>query len=162
MKTDTDEYDFQTVQGRPIDDVIAYINEKIIREPDASVYIGVDSKVKAKSTYYAIVIGMRFPGKGVHIVHADKYGPRRGKKDYPQRLQQEIDYAVDVGLYLNAHLSKPVEVHVDINPNPIHGSYQRYNYATGYLRGTGLPFETKPNAFMAMRAADYLTYTDRY
>ena len=162
IQTETEKYEFQKVDGTVIDDVIEYIHEQIIYAPNAQVYLGVDSKVKATKTYYAIVIGIYFPGKGAHIIHAKKFGPKHNKDSIQQRLRQEVDYAVDVGLYLSNHLSRGVTVHVDISPNPKNKSNFTYNYANGYLKGTGLPFAVKPDAFMAMRAADFLTYADRY
>lgn len=163
VKTEKHEYRFRTVEGDRIDDVVDYIIKKTLTHPDSSVYVGVDSKVKSKSTYYAIVIGIRYPGKGVHIIYAEKHGRKFSKADVEQRLWLEVEYAVDLGLYLRDRLSKPVTVHIDINPNPSHLSNKLYAASTGWLKGTGLPYATKPHAVMAMRAADFLTYAnDRY
>lgn len=159
MKTETESYQFQKVTGEKIEDAVKYINDHVLHVPDAEVYLGVDSKVRKADTYYAIVIGIYTPGKGAHIIHADKYGPRLpGIKNMPERLRNEVNYAVDVGIYLSTRLSRNIMVHVDINPDPKHDSNIVHRYAVGYLTGSGLPNAVKPDAFMAMRAADFLTY----
>jgi predicted RNase H-related nuclease YkuK (DUF458 family) len=50
---------------------------------------------------------------------------------------------------------REVEVHLDINPNEMHGSSCVINEAVGYIRGVCnvVPF-VKPNAFAASYAAD--------
>jgi predicted RNase H-related nuclease YkuK (DUF458 family) len=66
-------------------------------------------------------------------------------------------------LYLKLHdvlEDREVEVHLDINPNEIHGSSCVINEATGYIRGmcNVIPM-VKPKAFAASYAADrYKSY----
>ena len=52
---------------------------------------------------------------------------------------------------------RDVEVHLDINPNEMHGSNCVINEAIGYIRGTCnvIPM-VKPQAFAASYAADRL------
>jgi len=52
-----------------------------------------------------------------------------------------------------------VEVHLDINPNEMHGSSCVINEATGYIRGmcNVVPM-VKPNAFAASYCADRLKH----
>jgi predicted RNase H-related nuclease YkuK (DUF458 family) len=61
-------------------------------------------------------------------------------------------------LYLKLHdvlEEREVEVHLDINPNEMHGSSCVINEATGYIRGmcNVIPM-VKPKAFAASYAAD--------
>lgn len=156
------EFNFTTIRRKPIEDIGKYLNEYLLYRPDSEVYVGVDSKVKSTHTLYAIVIGIRNPGKGVHMIICEKKGAKYGKKDVERKLQQEIQYAVEVGVILNKLIERKVTIHVDINPKPEHRSFRTKGYAKGYLEGTGLPYALKPDSFMAMRAADYITYTDRY
>jgi predicted RNase H-related nuclease YkuK (DUF458 family) len=66
-------------------------------------------------------------------------------------------------LYLKLHdvlEDRELEVHLDINPNEIHGSSCVINEATGYIRGmcNVIPM-VKPKAFAASYAADrYKSY----
>jgi predicted RNase H-related nuclease YkuK (DUF458 family) len=52
-------------------------------------------------------------------------------------------------------IDRDVEVHLDINPNEVHGSNCVMNEAIGYIRGTCnvIPM-VKPRAFAASYAAD--------
>jgi predicted RNase H-related nuclease YkuK (DUF458 family) len=66
-------------------------------------------------------------------------------------------------LYLKLHdvlEDRDVEVHLDINPNEVHGSSCVINEATGYIKGmcNVIPM-VKPKAFAASYAADrYKSY----
>jgi predicted RNase H-related nuclease YkuK (DUF458 family) len=52
---------------------------------------------------------------------------------------------------------RPVEVHLDINPNEMHGSSCVVQQAIGYIRGTcNVVPMVKPDAFAASYAADRL------
>lgn len=54
-------------------------------------------------------------------------------------------------------VDRPVEVHLDINPNELHGSSCVVQQAIGYIRGTcNVVPMVKPNAFAASYAADRL------
>lgn len=155
-------FQFRTVEGVAIDKISDYIIDKMIHNPDGRVYIGCDSKVKDKSTQYVLVVVIRYPGKGAHVVYATKRGKKFGKADMEQRLWEEVGYAVNLGLYLRDKMSYPIEVHIDISPNAKDRSHKLFKAATGWLAGTGLPHQAKPFAFAAMRAADMLTRHNRY
>jgi len=65
-------------------------------------------------------------------------------------------------LYLKLHdvlEDREVEVHLDINPNEMHGSSCVIQEATGYIRGmcNVIPM-VKPDAFAASYAADRLKH----
>ena len=81
------------------------------------------------------------------------------KKDKPQfRLMNEVYKVADLYLKLADVLSdRHVEVHLDINPDEMHGSHCVMQQAIGYIRGTCnvIPM-VKPNAFAASYAADRL------
>lgn len=162
IKTENYELSFSKLDGTPIEDELKYILDIITTRPDAKLYVGVDSKVKAKSTYYVIVIVIRYPGKGAHIIYTTVNGKKHFKADMEQRLWQEVYYAIELGLWLNNRLSSGVEVHIDISPYPRDKSHKLHDAAVGWLTGVGLDFAVKPYAFAAMRAADAITRTNRY
>jgi predicted RNase H-related nuclease YkuK (DUF458 family) len=53
-------------------------------------------------------------------------------------------------------LEHEVELHLDINKSPMHGSNVAHNAAVGYLTGiSGRPVKTKPDAWAATHVADH-------
>ena len=50
----------------------------------------------------------------------------------------------------------PLEIHADINPNPIHDSNKALQSAVGYILGMGYEFKVKPDAQAASHCADNL------
>jgi predicted RNase H-related nuclease YkuK (DUF458 family) len=81
------------------------------------------------------------------------------KKDKPRmRLMNEVYKIAELYLKLNEVLEdRAVEVHLDINPNEMHGSSCVVNEAIGYIRGmcNVIPM-VKPQAFAASYCADRL------
>lgn len=79
------------------------------------------------------------------------------KKDKPRmRLMNEVYKIAELYLKLQEVLEdRDVEVHLDINPNELHGSSCVLNEAIGYIRGmcNVVPL-VKPNAFAASYCAD--------
>lgn len=87
-------------------------------------------------------------------------------RDYDQRhdrpamrMMQEAYHAVEAYQQLEDDLIlRDVEVHLDINEDPKHGSNCAMNMATGYVKGvTGCVVQIKPLAFAASYAADHGT-----
>ena len=87
------------------------------------------------------------------------------ERDYDQRaerpsirLMNEVYKVSEMFQRLAPVLAdRPVEVHLDINPDEMHGSSCVVSQAIGYIRGTCnvIPM-VKPNAFAASYAADRL------
>jgi predicted RNase H-related nuclease YkuK (DUF458 family) len=74
------------------------------------------------------------------------------------RLMTEVYKIAELYLKLAEVLEgRDVQVHLDINPNEMHGSSCVINEATGYIRGmcNVVPM-VKPNAFAASYCADRL------
>jgi predicted RNase H-related nuclease YkuK (DUF458 family) len=155
-------WQFKKLGGEKIDNISDYILDIMIHNPHGQIYIGCDSKVKEKATQYVLVVVIRYPNKGAHVVYATQRGKKFGKADMEQRLWTEVGYAVNMGLYIRDKMSYPIEVHIDISPNPKDKSHKLFKAATGWLSGTGLEHKEKPDAFAAMRAADMLTRHNRY
>ena len=91
------------------------------------------------------------------------FGEIQRERDYDQkqerprfRLMNEVYKVSELYLKLSDVLEdRHVEVHLDINPNEMHGSSCVINEAIGYIRGTCnvIPL-VKPKAFAASYAAD--------
>lgn len=140
------------------------VREFIANQPqETKIYLGCDSeRLILNNTWYAdyvtaIVIHMN--GKN----GCKLFGEVMREKDYDQkvdkpryRLMNEVYKVSEMYLKLADVLEdRDVEVHLDINPNELHGSNCVINEAIGYIRGTCnvIPM-VKPFAFAASYAAD--------
>ena len=132
---------------------------------ETKVYIGGDSRRFRKNgvwhAEYTMAIVVHIDGK-----HGCKiFGESSIEIDYDQkrnrpamRLMNEVYKISEVYLKLHEILEdKIVEVHLDINPNEMHGSSCVVQQAIGYIRGVCnvIPM-VKPQAFAASYAADRL------
>jgi uncharacterized protein len=132
---------------------------------DSKIYLGCDSErvLVGKEWFadYVLAIVVHIDGK-----HGCKlFGEVVRERDYDQKVDRPryrlMNEAYKVSeLYLRLHdILEPrsIEVHLDINPDEIHGSSCVLNEAIGYIRGTCnvIPM-VKPRAFAASYAADRL------
>jgi predicted RNase H-related nuclease YkuK (DUF458 family) len=143
-----------------LEEVKAFIDAQT---PETKIYLGVDSeRFILNGVWYAdyitaIVVHIN-GNNGCKIfgeVHRERdYDQKKNKPRY--RLMNEVYRVSDLYLKLYDVLDgREVEVHLDINPNEMHGSSCVINEAVGYIRGTCnvIPL-VKPNAFAASYAAD--------
>jgi len=143
-----------------IDEVRDFIN---LQTPETKIYIGGDSeRFKLGDNWYAdytmaIVVhingnnGCKIFGETVREID---YETKRNKPR--MRLMTEVYKIAELYLKLHDVLEdREVEVHLDINPNEMHGSSCVVNEAIGYIRGmcNVIPL-VKPKAFAASYAAD--------
>lgn len=147
------------------------MNLEVVREfisqqsPQTKIYLGCDSeRIIIDNVWYAdyvTAIVIHIDGK-----HGCKlFGEVVREKDFDQkqdrprfRLMNEVYKVSAMYLKLAEVLEdRDVEVHLDINPNEMHGSNCVMNEAIGYIRGTCnvIPL-IKPKAFAASYAADRL------
>jgi predicted RNase H-related nuclease YkuK (DUF458 family) len=133
--------------------------------PNTRIYLGADSvRYKINRTWwaeYTVAVVIHVNGNnGCKI-----FGEITRERDYDQRadkpsmrLMNEVYRVSEMFQRLAPVLENiPVEVHLDINPNEIHGSSCVISQAVGYIRGTCnvIPL-VKPDAFAASYAADRL------
>lgn len=145
-----------------VDQVVGFIRSQ---GPDTRIYLGADSeRFKQDRVWYAeytTVVVVHINGKnGCKI-----FGEMDLERDYDQkadrpsmRLMNEVYRVSNLFQRLAPALAdRPVEVHLDINPDEMHGSSCVVSQAIGYIRGTCnvIPM-IKPNAFAASYAADRL------
>lgn len=131
--------------------------------PNTKIYIGGDSArfPIGKDWYadYTLAIVVHINGNnGCKI-----FGEVQRERDYDQRkdkprmrLMNEVYKIAELYLKLQEVLEdRDVQVHLDINPNEMHGSSCVINEAIGYIRGmcNVVPM-VKPNAFAASYCAD--------
>ena len=143
-----------------IEEVRAFIEAQ---SPETKIYIGGDSeRVKVGNDWYAdyiLCIVVHIDGN-----HGCKiFGEVSRERDWDQkkarprmRLMNEVYKIAELYQKLHDVLEdREVEVHLDINPNEMYGSFCVINEAVGYIKGmcNVVPM-VKPRAFAASYAAD--------
>jgi predicted RNase H-related nuclease YkuK (DUF458 family) len=130
------------------------------------IYIGADSeryRGKDNQWYadYTVAIVIHIDGSRGCKVFGDvsterDYDKRHDRPAY--RLMNEVYKASAMYLELYEAIGdRHCEVHLDINPDELHGSSCVIQQATGYIRGMcGFAPKVKPEAFAASYAADRL------
>ena len=145
---------------------LAEVKEYILAQsPETKIYLGADSeRFNMNGVWYAdytTAIVVHIDGR-----HGCKiFGEVTRERDYDQRkdrpsmrLMNEVYKVSELFQNLADVLEdRYVEVHLDINPNEMHGSSCVIQQAVGYIRGTCnvIPM-VKPRAFAASYAADRL------
>jgi uncharacterized protein len=147
-----------------IDEVKTFIDAQ---SPETKIYLGADSeRFNIGNDWYAdytLVIVVHIDGKhGCKIfgeVHRERDWDQ--KKSRPRmRLMNEVYKVAELYHKLHDVLEdRDVQIHLDINPNEMHGSSCVINEATGYIRGmcNVIPM-VKPQAFAASYCADRLKH----
>jgi predicted RNase H-related nuclease YkuK (DUF458 family) len=143
-----------------IEEVSNFINSQ---SKETKIYIGCDSeRVVNNDTWYAdytLAVVVHYNGnRGCKV-----FGEVQRERDYDQRkdrprlrLMNEVYKVAELYLKLADVLEdRYVEVHLDINPDQVHGSSCVVQEAVGYIRGmcNVVPL-IKPKAFAASYAAD--------
>ena len=148
-----------------IEEVRQFIAEQT---PETKIYIGGDSErfLIGKDWYadYIMVVVVHINGNNGCKIFGEVQRERDWdqKRDKPRmRLMNEVYKIADLYLKLHDVLEdREVQVHLDINPNEMHGSSCVINEAVGYIKGmcNVVPM-VKPKAFAASYAADrYKSY----
>lgn len=131
--------------------------------PTSSVYIGCDSvRFKKNGKWfarYATVVVLHMNSRnGCKLFYKEDVLPDFGRKteSLTQRLLSEAHFAIEVATQIIEVIGdRHLEIHLDINPDPLHKSNQAAVQASGYVLGvTGIKPMIKPEAFAAMFAAD--------
>lgn len=146
---------------------IEEVRQFIQRTSDATkIYIGADSeRYKDRNgvwnASYTVAIVIHYDGnKGCKV-----FGKVSTERDYDNRhdrpalrLMNEVYRAAEMYLDLAEAIGdRYCEVHLDINPDVVHGSSCVVQQAVGYIRGTcNVVPMIKPDAFAASYASDRL------
>lgn len=144
--------DFETVR--------AFI---LAQSPETKFYIGSDSERFLDNRVwfadYMTVLVVHMNGRNGCKV----FGQVTRERDYDQRkdrpiirLMNEVQKTSEMYLALADVLEgRKVEIHLDINPNELHGSSVALQQAVGYIRGTcNIMPMVKPNGWAASFGAD--------
>lgn len=143
-----------------IEEVKAFISAQ---SKETKIYLGCDSeRLRINKVWYAdyvLAVVVHIDGK-----HGCKlFGKVIRERDYEQKLNRprmrmmtEAYKLSELFLELSEVLAgRPLELHLDINPDEAHGSSCAVNEAMGYIRGVcNVTPMVKPRAFAASYAAD--------
>lgn len=134
---------------------------------DTKIYLGCDSvRFRKDGEWYAkfaTVCVVHINGKNGCKVFSNRSVERDYdlKKNRPSmRLMTEVRKVCELYDQLAPFIDEfDVEIHIDINPNPIHGSNCVAASAAGYVLGvTGIQPILKPNALSASFCADHYAH----
>lgn len=145
---------------------IAAVKEFISQQtPATRIYIGGDSERYAVGDSwwadYTLAVVVHINGNNGCKIFGEVQTERDfdQKRDRPRmRLMTEVMKIAELYMQLHEVLEdREVEIHLDINPNEMHGSSCVINEAIGYIKGmcNVVPL-VKPRAFAASYAADRL------
>jgi len=148
---------FKTTNGVLINDINSYINSYLKLHTDSTIYIGTDCKRKKDKYIYATTICLDTNGNGVHYVYRKKYVDVNDVHDIFSKLWREVELSVETSYELSNIDKTKITIDLDYNKLRNKKSNIVYDSAIGLVAGLGLRYRTKPNAWAASCAADYIS-----
>ena len=146
--------------GEPIRlPIIEEVQKAIERESalgnKLKVCIGTDSQVKGETIDFATVIVFVREKRGGFMFICQERTPRKMtiKERMLNEVQRSIECAYSLCHLLDLH-EVELEVHADINTNPMFKSNQALHEAMGYILSMGFVFKAKPEAFASSACAN--------
>ncbi|MNL03439.1 hypothetical protein D3C87_1239770 [compost metagenome] len=143
--------------------IIEEVENAIIRESDngyrLKVCIGTDSQVKGPLTDFAtVIVLLREHHGGFMYIHQEKTAQKMSIKERMLvEVQKSIETAYSICDLLDLY-NVDLEVHADINTNPMFKSNKALNEAMGYILSMGFIFKAKPEAFASSTCADKMVH----
>ena len=143
--------------------ILEEIENAIIRETDngykLKVCIGTDSQVKGSFTDFAtVIVLLREHHGGFMYIHQEKTTQKMTIKERMLvEVQKSIESAYSICDLLDLY-DVDLEVHADINTNPMFKSNKALNEAMGYILSMGFIFKAKPEAFASSSCADKMVH----
>lgn len=143
--------------------IIEEVENAIIRESDngyrLKVCIGTDSQVKGQITDFAtVIVLLRAHHGGFMYIHQEKTTQKMSIKERMLvEVQKSIETAYSICDLLDLY-NVDLEVHADINTNPMFKSNKALNEAMGYILSMGFIFKAKPEAFASSTCADKMVH----
>lgn len=132
---------------------------------ESSIYIGADSVCYKKGTVGGKPIWFARYATAI-VVHMDScHGCRvfynvESRPDFRNiraRMLTEVQFSLDAYDAIKDVIGdRYLEIHIDVNSDPIHASNVAANEASGWVKGMGLNHRIKNDAWAASTAADYL------
>jgi len=119
------------------------------------VCIGTDSQVRGDVIEYATVIVFLREKKGGFMYISNSKAVNQ--ISLKERMISEVAKSIEIAYSLCDLLDKydvALEVHADINTDPVFKSNTALKEAMGYILGMGFVFKAKPDAFASSSCAD--------
>lgn len=119
------------------------------------VCIGTDSQVKGTIIDFAtVIVFIREKRGGFMFIHQERSTHKMSIKERMlNEVQRSIECAYSLCDLLDLH-DVELEVHADINTNPMFKSNQALHEAMGYILSMGFVFKAKPEAFASSTCAN--------
>lgn len=143
--------------------ILEEVENAILRETEKGyklkVCIGTDSQVKGICTDFAtVIVLLREHHGGFMYIAQDKTTQQLNIKE---RMLLEVQKSIEIAYSLCDLLDVydvDLEVHADINTNPMFKSNKALNDAMGYILSMGFIFKAKPEAFASSTCADKMVH----
>ena len=151
---------WRTLNGNHIElPILEKVERTIIAEYEKGnklkVCIGTDSQVRGDVIEYATVIVFLREKKGGFMYISNSKAENR--ISLKERMISEVAKSIEVAYSLCDLLDLydvALEVHADINTDPVFKSNTALKEAMGYILGMGFVFKAKPDAFASSSCAD--------
>jgi predicted RNase H-related nuclease YkuK (DUF458 family) len=159
----------------PINDYLEkIIEQELERGYNLKVSVGTDSqKAGGRGNYkFATVILITTSenlgdgvvvGRGGILVSKTYYNQFKMKNTDKELVNERMVYEVSKSVEVAYEIAPlmdlyeiPLEIHADINPDPLHDSNKALQSAVGYILGMGYSFKVKPEAYASTSCADRL------
>jgi predicted RNase H-related nuclease YkuK (DUF458 family) len=145
----------EIIQSPIMEEVERAIEREHLLGNKLKVCIGTDSQVKGAVTDFATVIVFIREARGAFMfIHQERTSQKMTIKE---RMLCEVQKSIDIAYKLCDLLDVyevDLEVHADINTNPMFKSNQALHEAMGYILGMGFVFKAKPEAFASSYCAN--------
>jgi len=145
----------EIIQSPIMEEVERAIEREHLLGNKLKVCIGTDSQVKGVVTDFATVIVFIREARGAFMfIHQERTSQKMTIKE---RMLCEVQKSIDIAYKLCDLLDLydvDLEVHADINTNPMFKSNQALHEAMGYILGMGFVFKAKPEAFASSYCAN--------
>ena len=134
---------------------------KYLRDnPKVSLYIGTDAKRRKRKHMYITTVCFRHPCNGVHVICKKQTVPNKEIHGIFDKLWREVVMTVDVLNDMLLYIPKEkITVDLDYSVIKKYESNKVHDSAVGWVKGLGVNVRSKPNAWAASYAADYLSNT---
>ena len=143
--------------------ILEEVEQSIVRETQngykLKVCIGTDSQVKSTHIDFATVIVLlrEHHGGFMYITQEKSTQKMSIKERMLVEVQKSIETAYSICDLLDVY-DVDLEVHADINTNPMFKSNKALNDAMGYILSMGFIFKAKPEAFASSTCADKMVH----
>ncbi len=149
----------EIIQSSILDEVEQCILRETQNGHKLKVCIGTDSQVKGTHTDFAtVIVLLRVQHGGFMYITQEKSTQVMSIKERMLvEVQKSIETAYSICDLLDVY-DVDLEVHADINTNPMFKSNKALNDAMGYILSMGFIFKAKPEAFASSTCADKMVH----